>query len=55
MLFFTSGRVMKTRSGRPKSPLSIDKTRRVVRQALVWAEGAGLVAKASLPELTATH
>ena len=55
LLFFTSDRVMKTRGGRPKSPLSMDKTRRVVRQALVWAESAGMVAKAPVPELTATH
>src|SRR5947207_9479395 len=55
LLFFTSDRVMKTRSGRPKSPLSIDKTRRVVRQALAWAEAAGMVAKAPVPEMIATH
>ena len=31
------------RSGKAKSPLSIDKTRRVLRQALVWAGHADLV------------
>jgi len=55
LLCFTSDRVMKTRGGRPKSPLSIDKTRRVVRQALTWAERAGMVAKAPVPEMVATH
>ena len=55
LLFFTSDRAMKTRSGRPKSPLSYEKTRRVVRQALAWAEAAGMVAKAPVPELTAAH
>ncbi|MFN0007033.1 MAG: hypothetical protein ACKVXR_03920 [Planctomycetota bacterium] len=48
--FFTSKRVMKLRSGKNKSQLSIDKTRRVLRLALVWAEERGIVAKAPLPE-----
>jgi len=47
--------VTKTRSGRPKSPLGIDKTRRVVRQALARAEAAGMVGKAPVPEMVATH
>jgi hypothetical protein len=55
LLFMTSDRVMKKRSGKPKSPLSIDKTRRVLRQALVYAETAKLVAKAPVPELAASH
>lgn len=55
LLFMTSDRVMKKRSGRAKSPLSIDKTRRVLRQALVWAEGAKLVKTAPVPELAASH
>ena len=55
LLFFTSDRVMKTRSGRPKSNLAYEKTRRVLRQALAWAEQAGMVAKAPVPELTASH
>ena len=46
---------LETRSGRPKSPLSVDKTTRVLRQALVWAEQNGLMAKAPLPEQVATH
>jgi hypothetical protein len=49
--FFTSKQVTRKRNGRPKSPLSIDKTRRVLRQALVWAETAGLVAVAPVPEM----
>jgi len=48
--FFTSKRVTKLRSGRNKSQLSIDKTRRVLRLALVWAEDSGVIAKAPLPE-----
>ena len=48
--FFTSKRVTKLRSGKNKSQLSIDKTRRVLRLALVWAEERGIVAKAPLPE-----
>lgn len=55
MLFFGSDRVMKKRNGKKKSPLSIAKTQRVLRLALVWAEGAKLVAKAPLPEDLATH
>jgi hypothetical protein len=55
LLFFTSDRVMQTRSGRPKSPLSYEKTWRVVRQALAWAEAAKMVAKAPMPEIVATH
>jgi hypothetical protein len=41
LLFFTNDRVMKTPSGRPKSPLSYEKTPRVLRQALAWAEALG--------------
>jgi hypothetical protein len=48
--FFTCKRVTKLRSGKAKSQLSIDKTRRVLRLALVWAEERGIVKKAPLPE-----
>ncbi len=41
--FFESVPVTRKRNGKPKSPLSIDKTRRVLRQALVWAGHADLV------------
>ena len=54
-LFFGSARVNKKKSGKPKSPLSVAKTQRVLRLALVWAEGAKLIAKAPLPENLATH
>ena len=48
--FFDSKRVTKLRSGKAKSQLSIDKTRRVLRLALLWAEERGIVEKAPLPE-----
>ena len=48
--FFRSKKVTKLRSGKNKSQLSVDKTRRVLRLALVWAEERGIVAKAPLPE-----
>lgn len=41
--FFESVPVTRKRNGKPKSPLSVDKTRRVLRQALVWAGHADLV------------
>jgi len=49
--FFNSKRVTKLRSGKNKSQLSIDKTRRVLRLALCWAAERGIVAKAPLPEV----
>lgn len=55
LLYFGSDRVMKKRNGRGKSPLSIDKTRRVLRLALLWAQSVGLVAKAPLLEEAATY
>jgi hypothetical protein len=55
LLFMTSDRVMKKRNGKSKSPLSIDKTRRVLRQALTYAETVKLVAVAPVPELAASH
>lgn len=53
--YFTCDRVMKLRSGKPKSQLSIDKTRRVLRQALEWAVEAKLIEKAPLPEAVAAY
>jgi hypothetical protein len=41
--YFESDSVTRKQNGKPKSPLSIDKTRRVLRQALVWAGHADLV------------
>jgi hypothetical protein len=49
--FFNCKRVTKLRSGKAKSQLSIDKTRRVLRLALCWAAERGIVAKAPLPEV----
>jgi hypothetical protein len=50
--YFTSKRVTKLRSGKNKSQLSIDKTRRVLRLALVWAAERGIIEKAPIPEPT---
>jgi hypothetical protein len=44
-----SERVTKTQSGRGKSPLSIDKTRRVLRQAIEWGVAKGIVEAATIP------
>ena len=55
VIYFGCDRLVKTRSGRAKSPLSIAKSQRVLRQALQHAEAVGLVAKAPLPELAASH
>jgi hypothetical protein len=51
--YFDSPRVTKLRSGKPKAKPSIDKTQRVLRLALVWAEERGIVEKAPLPEVPA--
>lgn len=51
--FFDSKRVTKLRSGHAKSQLSIDKTRRVLRLALVWAAERGIISKAPIPEVEA--
>jgi hypothetical protein len=50
--FFESKRVTKLRSGKQKSQLSIDKTRRVLRLTLVWAAERGIIEKAPIPEPT---
>ena len=55
LAFFICDRVMKTRSGVAKARPTFEKTRRVLRQALVWAAEAGLVAKAPLPEDAASY
>ncbi len=51
--FFNCKRVTKLRSGKAKSQLSIDKTRRVLRLALVWAADRGIITKAPIPESAA--
>ena len=48
--FYACKRVTKLRSGKNKSQLSIDKTRRVLRLALVWAAERGIIASAPIPE-----
>ncbi len=50
LAFFASDRVNKTRTGVLKARVSVLKTQRVLRQALVWAAERGLVEKAPLPE-----
>ncbi len=48
--FNESDAVTKTRTGRGKAQPGIDKTRRVLRLALVWAAGAGHIESAPIPE-----
>ena len=48
--YFGCKRVTKLKSGRPKAKPSIDKTRRVLRLALVHAAEKGLIERAPLPE-----
>ncbi len=50
LTFFACDRVNKTRTGVLKARVSVLKTQRVLRQALVWAAERGLVEKAPLPE-----
>jgi len=51
--YFESDKVTKNRAGKPKSQLTIDKTRRVFRQALVWLAEEGVVKTAPIPDLKA--
>ena len=53
--YFTSDRVMRTRSGVAKAKPTYLKTQRVLRMALQYAQGAGLIAQAPLPEQAATY
>lgn len=53
--YFGCARVNKLRSGRPKSPLSIAKTQRVLRLALAFAEQQGWIEKAPLPVAQAAN
>jgi hypothetical protein len=53
--YFNSDRVMKTRTGVAKAAPTFKKTRRVLRLALVWAQDAGLIERAPLPEDAATY
>ena len=47
--FYESDAVMKKRNGRKKSSITIAKTCRVLRLALVWAAEKGLIEKAPIP------
>lgn len=47
--FFECARVTKTRGGVLKARVSVEKTKRVLRQALVWAQETGLIDIAPLP------
>ena len=51
--YFDCMRVTRLRNGKAKSQLSIDKTRRVLRLALVWAAKRGIIAKAPIPDALA--
>lgn len=51
--FFDSAPVTRTRSNKPKARSSIDKTRRVWRMALLWAQDEKLVEVAPLPQAIA--
>ncbi|MBI5364690.1 MAG: hypothetical protein HZA53_16055 [Planctomycetes bacterium] len=53
--FYTCDRVTKTRTGQPKAHVSVEKTRRVLRQALVWVQGAGMIEKAPVLEDATKH
>jgi hypothetical protein len=48
--YFESDRVMKKRSGKAKARPTFLKTQRVLRLALGWAQEAGMVEKAPIPE-----
>ena len=52
--YFESDAVMKTRTGKTKAKPSIDKTRRVLRLALVWAAETGRIPTAPIPQAAAS-
>lgn len=49
--YFECARVLRTRMGKPKAKSSVAKSRRVFRQALLWAQDQKLVEVAPLPKL----
>jgi hypothetical protein len=53
--FFNAREVVMLKTGRPKAQPSIDKTRRVLRLALVWAAEEGLIAEAPIPSAPSTE
>lgn len=48
--YFECDRVLKSKLGRPKSKLTIDKSRRVLRLAFGWAVSQGWIPSAPIPE-----
>ncbi len=46
--YFDSDAVTLNRAGKPKSPITVAKIRRVLRLAVVWAAEQGLIAKAPI-------
>jgi hypothetical protein len=48
--YFECDRVLRTRANKPKAKSSIAKTRRVFRQALLWAQDEKLIETAPLPK-----
>ena len=48
-IYFASDPVTKLRTGKPKAKPSVDKTRRVLRLALVWAAQQKLIKAAPIP------
>jgi hypothetical protein len=49
--YFECERVLRTRANKPKAKSSIAKTRRVFRQAMLWAQDEKLVEVAPLPKV----
>lgn len=47
--FFDSPVVTEKKTGKPKSEVTIKKTRRVLRMALAWAAEKGMIEKAPIP------
>ena len=48
-IYFASDPVTKLRTGKPKAKPSVDKTRRVLRLALLWAAETKLIPAAPIP------
>ena len=49
--YFESDAVVKNRKGKPKARPTIDKTRRILRLALVWLEKTGVLESAPIPDM----
>jgi len=48
--YFDSDAVLKLKNGRPKAVPSHQKTKRVLRLALCWAEAEGWIEQAPIPQ-----